>query len=236
MKKIILLSIVILFGYTALAQKKTTYGIGLDVFQTQLIGVNKTYFSGIGHAEPGFIQNDRLGWGATYLAVFPINKKINLETGIGISHFRSQFQFEYVHRMTGNQTKKNLNINLLYAKIPLMLSYNVPITSKSKLNIAGGFNVRLLFGPIDNYQKIIFELYTIPSARYKISIVSPNIALGYEYVFKDNRRFRLEANAGFDFNSFTNSDSHFSRWGFYENLATAHYTYYGMSIKYFFTK
>src|SRR5690606_21381233 len=111
---------------------------------------------------------DRLGWGANYLAIFPINKKFSLETGIGISHFRSQFQFEYTHRMTQNLVKTNLNINLLYAKIPVMLSYNLPVTPKEKLNIAFGFNVRLLFGPIDNYQKIIYELYTLDYARYKI--------------------------------------------------------------------
>ena len=95
MKKYIGLITILFSAQIALAQIQ--YGVGIDVFQTQLNGVDRTYFVGYGHSVPGFTQNDRIGWGATYLAVFPISKKFNLETGIGIAHFRSQFHFEYTH-------------------------------------------------------------------------------------------------------------------------------------------
>ncbi len=230
-------AIIALMSLPTFAQNKITYGIGVDVFQTQINNVNNTSFSGIGHSNPGFKQNDRLGFGATYLASIPVSKKMNLETGIGITNFRSQFRFDYTHGITGNQVKANLNIHLIYAKLPLLLSYNIPLAPSSRLNIIFGLNTRLLLLPIDNYQRIIYEFYQVPYFfKYKIAIVAPQIALGYEHTLKDKRKIRFEANASFDLTSFTNNDSPLLLWGFYENLATANYGSYGMSVKYFFTK
>jgi hypothetical protein len=225
-----------LFAYTAYAQNKTTYGIGLDVFQTRLHNVDRENYNGYGLSSPGFIQNDHMGLGTNFLIVFPINKKINLETGIGISLFRSQFHFDYTYQMPHREERYTLNIALFYAKLPLMLSYNVPIAPKLKLNIAGGFNTRILFASKDNYEDIIATFNGLPKTRYKLFIFSPQIALGYEHILKNKRKIRFEANAGYDLNNFTYSDSFILKWGFYENLATANYGYYGMSIKYFFTK
>lgn len=234
MKKYIGLAIILFSVQIAIAQIQ--YGVGIDVFQTKLNSVDRKNFTGYGFSVPGFKQSDKLGFGANYFAIFPISKNFNLETGAGISHFRSQFHFDYIHQISQTPIKATLNIALFYIKIPLLLSYNIPLTPKSKINIAGGFNTRFKFAHKDNFNEIIYEFINLPTQRYNPRIVSYHIGLGYDYTFKDNRKVRLEAIAGYDSNYFTVSHDGFFRWGFYGNLVTAHYSNYGMSLKYFFTK
>lgn len=237
MKKYILLSFFILFGFTTYAQKKITYGVGIDIFQTKLNNVDRENFSGYGHSVPGFKQNDRLGFGATFLASKPIYKNLSFESGIGITNFRSQFHFNYIHSITNRLIDKKLNISLYYLKIPARITYYFPINVKSKINFSMGADIRCLFLGDDNFQETIYEHIYLGNPRlYKILIFSPQISLGYSFKLKNDVAILLEGNGGIDLAKAMRPSNMIQGWGFYNNLFTAHYTYYGLSLKYFFTK
>ena len=232
MKKIslFLILILILGITTAYAQRKINYGLGFDIFQTKLNNVPE--------AIPGFgfKQNDRLGFGVSFLAQAPIYKNLSLETGIGISNFRSQFQFEDFESGSQFQSKTNLNIALYYLNIPLMLSYNFQLNQKSAISLSGGMNTRFLFARKDNYQEIINAYIYLPKDKYRFLITSPQLAIGYSKLLKNGNKIRLEGNAGFDLQTFTIGKDDLRSWGFYKHLTHASYTYYGIGLKYFLVK
>ena len=235
MKKYILLPFFILFGFTTYAQKKITYGVGIDIFQTKLNNVDRAHFSSYGHSMPGFKQNDRIGFGVNFLMQRPIYKNLSFETGLGITNFRSQFKFDYIDSRSYDHIKSTLDISLFYLKIPLLATYNFHLNQKSAINLSSGLNIRILCGWRDNYQEIISEFIMLPKGRYKFLIASPFLSLGYTYKLNNNNGLRVEANAGIDLQKFTfRGHDPLLGWGFYRNLADASYQYYGLSIKYFF--
>lgn len=236
-KTIILIAIINLAFMTSFAQKKNTYGVGLDIFQTMLINVDREHFSSYGYSVPGFKQNDRIGFGANFLMQRPIYKNLSFETGLGITSFRSQFKFDYIDNRSSEHIESTLSISLFYLKIPLFATYNFHLNQKSSINLSAGLNLRILCGWHDNYQEIIREFIMLPKGRYKFIIASPSIALGYTYKLNNNNGLRVEANAGFDLRKFTyGGNLPLYGWGFYRNLASASYQYYGLSVKYFFSK
>src|SRR5690554_8022177 len=117
------------------AQKKFTYGLGVDVFQTKLNNVDRENFSGYGHSMPGFTQNDQLGFGVIFLAQTPIYKNLSFETGLGITNFNSQFHFNYIDTFVGViiPIDRKLNISLYYLNLPLKIAYNFPISPSSSI-------------------------------------------------------------------------------------------------------
>lgn len=209
-----------------LAQNKIVYGIGLGLFQTKLNQVDRENFTYNGYSAPGFKQNDRLGFSAHVLAAKPLWKNISLETGVGMSTFRSQFNFNH----------ETLDIDIYYLNIPLLLDYNIPLNRSSGFNVSLGANIRGLLFWQDNYQDIIEEHIYLGNARnYKQFIISPQFALGYSFRFSNETRLRLAGNIGIDAQKAMRVKNELSGWGFYSNLSTAYYTYFGLSINYFFS-
>ncbi|OJV53521.1 MAG: hypothetical protein BGO31_01235 [Bacteroidetes bacterium 43-16] len=208
------------------AQNKIVYGIGLGLFQTKLNHVDRENFTYKGYSAPGFKQNDRLGFSAHVLAAKPLWKNISLETGVGMSTFRSQFNFN----------RETLAIDIYYLNIPLLFNYNIPLNPSSGLNVSLGANIRaLLFGQ-DNYQDIIEEHIYLENARnYKQFIISPQFALGYSFRFNNETRLRISGNIGVDLQKAMQVKGFLTGWGFYSNLSTASYAYYGFSVNYFFS-
>src|SRR5690625_2294818 len=159
------------------AQKKFTYGVGVDIFQTKLNNVDRENFSGYGHSMPGFTQNDQLGFGATFLAQTPIYKNLSFETGLGITNFNSQFHFNYIRKNTNDSVNTKLNISLFYAKVPIYLTYNLSLHKRSAISFSLGTDIRFLFLGDDNFQEIINELINLGNPRlYKILIFSQQIS------------------------------------------------------------
>src|SRR5690554_6209218 len=212
------------------AQKKITYGVGLDIFQTKLNNVDRENFSGYGHSVPGFKQNDKLGFGASFLASTPIYKNVSFETGLGITNFRSQFHFNYEHRFAGWIDKK-LNISLYYLKIPTRITYGIPINVKSKINFSLGAEMKFLLWGQDNYRDILYELVGFETS-YNFFIPSVYTAIGYSIKLKNAKKVQIEGYFGQDFTHAIGKERGF--WGFYKNLSIASYHNYGISIKYFF--
>ncbi len=220
------------------AQKKMTYGVGVDIFQTKLNNVDRENFSGYGHSMPGFTQNDQLGFGATFLAQTPIYKNLSFETGLGITNFNSQFHFNYIRKNTNDSVNTKLNISLFYAKLPIYLTYNLQLNTQSAINFSLGADLRFLFLWQDNYQEIIWEFINLPTGRYSFIIPSFKAVVGYNFqLLNSNNIIRFEAFFGQDLLKFTFGGNHpLLGWGFYKNLSRASYQYYGISLKYFFTK
>jgi hypothetical protein len=216
---------------TLFAQKKITYGISLDIFQTKLNNVDRENFSGYGHSVPEFKQNDRLGFGLTFLASKPIYKNFSFETGLGGTNFNSQFLFRYYDQNRSDSVNTKFNISLYYLKIPLLISYNYPINSNSKLNFSIGADLRFLLLSNDNFDKINNYFINLGNNRYHLFIPSLITRIGYTANLKSNKRIRAEFFIGKDLNTIMTF-----RWGFYENLSTASYLNYGLSLQYFFTK
>src|SRR5690554_96827 len=220
------------------AQKKMTYGVGVDIFQTKLNNVDRENFSGYGHSVPGFTQNDQLGFGATFLAQTPIYKNLSFETGLGITNFNSQFHFNYIDTFVGViiPIDRKLNISLYYLNLPLKIAYNFPISPSSSIQASIGINSKFLFAHNDNYEKIIVEFIGGQSGihRYNQFILTPQFNIGFSKKLR-KQTIRLDLITGFDTGKFTNENK--SWWfGFYKNLSTASYLNYGLSLKYFFTK
>ena len=113
MKKIILFPFFILLGCTTYAQKKITYGVGLDIFQTKLNNVDRENFSGYGHSVPDFTQNDKLGYSLNGIARVSLYKNLGIETGLGLARYQSQFHFEYYHSFSQQWMDKKFNIHLM---------------------------------------------------------------------------------------------------------------------------
>src|SRR5690625_4552440 len=216
------------------AQKKFTYGVGVDIFQTKLNNVDRESFSGYGHSMPGFIQNDQLGFGATFLVQTPIYKNLSFETGLGITNFNSQFHFDYTHLITRRQIKETLNISLYYINLPFIVGYYFPISPSSKIGTSLGLDTRFLF----TYQDILYETIGGQKGvhRYNKFIFSPKFNISYNLKLKNQQNISLEAKVGYDSNKIINNKTFGGSWGFYKNLSRASYQYYGISLKYFFTK
>jgi hypothetical protein len=217
---------------TLFAQKKITYGISLDIFQTKLNNVDRENFSGYGHSVPDFTQNDKLGFGASFLASIPVYKNLSFETGLGITNFRSQFHFNYLHPITNSLIDKKLNISLYYLKIPTRITYYVPINVKSKINFSLGTEMKFLLWGQDNYRDILYELVGFETS-YNFFIPSIYATIGYSIKLKNTKRVQIEGYFGQDFKNTIGKERGF--WGFYRNLSSASYHNYGISIKYFFT-
>ncbi len=234
--KLILSLIFLMLSNVLLAQKKWQWGVGIDMFQTQLNNVDRENFSGYGHSVPGFTQNDRLGFGATFLMQCPIYKNLHFETGVGISNFRSQFKFDYIRNLAGISIPidRQLDISLYYLRLPLFATYNLRLSPHSTINISLGVNTKFLFAHYDNYQKILVEFIGGQSGiyRYDRLIAAPEIRIGFSKQLNGQNSIRLESFYGFDTEKFVGNRGW---WGFYGNLSTAHYSYYGASLKYFFT-
>src|SRR5690606_9251294 len=117
------------------------------VFQTKLNNVDRENYTGRGHSVPGFIQNDRLGFSATFLAQTPIYKNFSFETGLGVTNFRSQFHFNYIDTFVGITIpiERKLNISLYYLALPLKVAYNFRLSPSSSVHTSIGINTKFLF-------------------------------------------------------------------------------------------
>src|SRR5690606_21358754 len=220
------------------AQKKMTYGLGVDIFQTKLNNVDRESLSDYGHSVPYFTQNDRLGLGINAMVRMPIYKGLGLETGLGLARYQSQFHFEYRHAFSQLWMDKKFNIGLNYLRMPLNLYYNFKISPKSSILISGGVNFKLLLWVEDNFEKIMFEEVLIAKKyrRYEPYIFASHASIAYQYKSNKNT-FEISFNIGKDFNAMAkNKPGFLENFGFYKNLHDATYSQYGISLKYLFTK
>lgn len=237
-KTILLATIFGLITNSFFAQKKITYGVGLDIFQTKLNNVDRENFSGYGHSVPGFKQNDRLGFGVNGIAHIPVYKGLGLETGLGLTRYQSQFNFKYYHSFSQQWMDEKFNIGLNYMRIPLNLYYDFSISKKSSIIISGGINFKLLLWADDNFDEIVFEEIGLPNTykRYQHSILAYNANIAYQYKANNKNSFEIGLNLGKDFNAIAkNNPKYPENFGFYDNLHNATYSQYGISIKYFYT-
>src|SRR5690606_26131122 len=227
-----------LFISITYAQKKITYGIGLDIFQTKLNNVDKENFSVYGHSVPGFKQNDKLGFGINGIVRIPVCKGLGVETGLGLAGYRSQFHFEYHHSFSQQWMDKKLNIGLNYLRVPLNLYYDINVSKKSSIIISGRINYKLLLWANDNFDEIVFEKIGLPNVykRYQSSIFAYNANIAYQYKANSKNTFEVGLSIGSDFNAMAKKHPQFPQnFGFYANLHNATYSQYCISLKYFFT-
>lgn len=166
-----------------LAQNKIVYGIGLGFFQTKLNHVDREHFNGYGYSTPGFKQKDRPGFAVHLLATKSIAKNISIETGLGVSTFRSQFHFSRLQNVNRPEAP-TLDIALYYLTIPLKFNYKIPLSRTAAFDISLGPDIRCLLSGNDNYQEIIKEdIYLDGVRNYKQLIISPQLAFGYSFRF-----------------------------------------------------
>lgn len=235
--KPLLVILSILIVENSFAQKKIIYGVGIDIFQTQLNNVDRENFSGYGHSVPYFTQKDRLGFGIKGIARMPIYKGLGVEGELEITRYQSQFHFEYRHVFSHLWMDHKFNIGLNYLRVPLNLYYDFRISSKSSILFSGGVSFKQLLWADDNFEKIMFEEINLPKIynRYQCSILASQTSIAYQYKSNKNT-FEISFNIGKDFNSMAKNNSTFpENFGFYKNLHDATYSQYGLSLKYFFT-
>ena len=217
------------------AQKKFTYGVGVDIFQTKLNNVDRESLSDYGHSVPYFTQNDRLGLGINAMVRMPIYKGLGLETGLGLARYQSQFHFEYRHAFSQLWMDKKFNIGLNYLRMPLNLYYNFKISPKSSILISGGVNFKLLLWADDNFDKIVFEEVGLGKIyqRYNSTIINLLGNISYNYVLSKGAKIEIGLIVGQDISCITKRKPKAQAgFGFYRNLRNSHYSQYGLSIKY----
>ncbi len=118
-----------------------------------------------------------------------------------------------------------------------MFNYKIPLNRTSAFDVSLGPDIRCLLSGNDNYQEILVEhIYFGGVRNYKQLIISPQLALGYSFRFDNDSRLRLAGNIGLDAQKAMHVKGIMSGWGFYSNLSTAYYAYYGLSINYFFSR
>jgi len=211
----------------AQAQEQPTFGIELDGFSSSVGHISQTN-SGIGFSSSDYKQQARLGFGATLLANIPIYERIGLETGLGVTNFRAEFSFD---------AENTLDIKLNYIKLPIFAAYKLPInSSKSAVHFAIGANIKYLYRSEDNFESLIWVHIGGQSGidRYNRLTVAPQVNIGYSYEMSDGKTIRIDALAGFDASRFINKNNEIGQYGFYGNLATAKFSYIGVSLKYYF--
>ncbi len=219
------------------AQNKIRYGIGVDQFQTKLNNVDRKTFSGYGHSNPGFKQNNLLGFGINGIIKIPIYKSMGLQTGLGLTRYATQFHFQYYHSFSQQWMDKRFSIGINYANVPLNIYYDIKLTNKSSIIVFGGMNIKLLLWINDNFNDIIFEKINLPNIRQRYESVVYNYNSGVSYKYRFNRHNALEIgiNFGRDVNPMVNNKpKHPENFGFYANLHEATYSQYGLFLNYFF--
>lgn len=208
------------------AQDKPSFGVELDGFMSNISGISKEY-SGIGYSDAGYKQKSKVGFGITLLANIPVYENISLETGFGVTNFRSDFEFD---------KDNTLNIKLNYIKLPIMAAYRLPISSANNaVHFALGVNIKYLYRSEDNFSELLKVKIGGQDGidRYNRWVVAPQLNIGYSHKMSDNKTIRLDALVGYDISKFKDEDR--GNYGFYNNLNDAHFLYYGLSLKYYFS-
>lgn len=225
-----------LLAQIALAQKKVSIGLDLNIFQPNLNNIDKNSFSGYGHSVPDFTQKNCLGYAINGKVQIPIYKGVGIQTGLGLSKFQSQFHFNYIHPFTNWMVDENLNIKTIYFEIPLQLFYEITLSKKSSIIVSGGVSIRTLLNAKDNFNQIVIEEIFLTDAqnRYQKTLYSYRADLSYRYYIKSNQSVELGINFGKD-NSFVKQKPISTEdFGFYKNLHASYYSQIGVSIRYFF--
>ncbi|WP_222166166.1 outer membrane beta-barrel protein [Edaphocola aurantiacus] len=171
----------------------------------------------------------RPGFGAAILKRFPVCQKWAIETGIGFTQFNTQFTF---YRPVGEPGTEivfwHVNSSLNYLKIPLFATYSRGLSSKSALNFSAGINTRILITAKETeYGNFMWNDLLYYRYYNSMPIISPQVAIGYNYALKNNSGIRLEAFVGRDINRFNSK-----HWKYYTEPGRLYY--YGLNVRYTF--
>lgn len=178
-------------------QAQQNWGKGLSI---EISGFQAT----ANRVHGDFETRARPGFGVALVKRFPVCQKWAIETGIGFTQFNPQFTF---YRLAGEPGTENyswrLNASLNYLRIPFLATYSHSLTPKSALNFSAGINARVLVAQKDiEYGNFMWNDIEYLQSYNRLPIISPQLALGYNYALKDNSSIRLEFFAGRDINRF----------------------------------
>jgi hypothetical protein len=231
MRYLLMIATIFFLQFNAHAQKRISYGFGIDMNYPYLAKVDQENFSRIGHSWPGFNQKDKLGIGVKFLATMPISRNISLGSEFGITYYSNEFFFDYTEISFPIQVHEELNISLFYVRIPIKFTFHIPSSSRSNFYVTLGLDNRFLWWGIDNYKDITYITGGFETS-YNFYIPSLIASIGYNFNMPDGTVMQLGLNCGFDQKSIVGKDR--GTWGFYENLSSASYQNYGISVNYFF--
>lgn len=169
----------------------------------------------------------RPGFGATILKRFSICQKWAIETGIGFTQFNSEFTFYRPVDEPGTKVVFwHVNSSLNYLRIPLFATYSHGLTLKSALNFSAGINTRVLIATKETeYGNFMWNDILYYRTYNLMPIISPQVAVGYNYALKNNSSIRLEAFAGRDINRFNSK-----HWKY--GTEPGRLSYFGLNLRY----
>lgn len=236
MRYLFIIKALFILQFNAIAQKKISYGIGIDLFQTKLNNIDRESFSGYGHSVPDFTQSDKLGFGLNGLIRIPIYKTLGIETGLGFTRYSSHFHFQYKHFFTQSWVDARFNIGLQYIKVPFNFYYDFRLSKKSSFNVSCGMNIRLLLWVNDDLEETMVEEIGLPKKpkRYERILYGYSGSLSYRYNLNDKNRIELGLSFARDINPMVNNKPKYpENFGFYANLHEATYSQFGIFLNYF---
>lgn len=234
MKKILFFTISLLYAHCILAQKKITYGVGLDVFQSKLVNIDKENYSGHFLSVPYYKEKEPIyGLSPTIQVQYDINEKWHLMTGLGYIRHHSQFHFDYTDNW--NLKIETTLINKLhYLTIPILLNYNIWDNSKHSIDIGAGILNKVFIKAQSNFPDIIFEDMYVP-LQGKSYVLSSRIEMKYNFAFNSNSKASLLLFLSQDVTSYVSGVRIFQNTFIHDNLGKSKYLFYGIGFRYFFT-
>lgn len=221
----------VLIAPKGFAQKKITYGLGIDMFQAKLINIDKENYSGYFLSVPHYKEKTPIyGQSPTIQLQYDVNKKWHLLTGLGYIGHHSQFHFDYTDHW-GFKINDTLINKLHYLTIPILINYNVWNQSKSSIDIGAGVLNKVLIKAQSNFPDIIIEGMYIP-LQGKNYVLSSRIEMKYNLAFKNRSKASLLLFLSQDITSYVSGVRIFQNTFIHDNLGKSKYLFYGLGLRY----
>ena len=111
---------------------------------------------------------------------YKVSSRLSLTTGLEYSEQGQNINFNADSVFPSN-TRKILEIELNYFRIPFTINYSILKETKSELNIYSGISFGIASKQRDNYQDIILERILLPPAEKRYKNKDWGIPIGINY-------------------------------------------------------
>ncbi len=210
------------------AQKKFTYGVGLEFGYNHLTGVIAEELTHNGLSGNQFKQYSSASFSPfIYAQRNIINSHWMINFGLGYVGYHHYFDFKHQHRYDSN-INTSLKISWHYIQIPIALGYELKFNSHQSILFKMGPAVNILLKGKDNYLDIILEDIYVTYRKQPISFHGFG-SIAYQHQLKNNALIQISPFVKYELKA-----QHMLGWGFFKNLEKAKNLQIGFAVSYLF--
>jgi len=210
------------------AQKKFTYGVGLEFGYNHLTGVIAEELTHNGLSGNQFKQYSSASFSPfIYAQRNIINSHWMINFGLGYVGYHHYFDFKYHHRF-GSDINTSLKISWHYIQIPITLGYELKFNPHQSILFKMGPAVNILLKGEDNYLDIILEEIYVTYRKQPISFYGFG-SIAYQHQLKNNALIQISPFVKYELKA-----QHMLGWGFFKNLEKAKNLQIGFAVSYLF--